>query len=522
MNTAVSTAVGAAVTGHVTTSGGTTRTRWWRRPGVRVFAVVYLIAAALLTSNVVRETYLALAVAERGTVRVDDYVELHPDLFSIVGRGSYINSNPGASFLGAVPLVMARPGLAALYAVKPALRAPKPPTAYDDPRPNRTRFMNAMRAKGLDVHLALAAFITQLGLMAPLTALSAVLVMRWMTAVLGDVQRAERLALLYALATPILFRTAFLNQNLLLTHAMLAMWLLLVWPGQSPRAPGRDRRWMLVGALLGLGMLLDYSAAPLAIAFGVWALVDGWQAGGVRSAFTRGALTVAGSVPGVLALLGYQQVAFGSPWFPAQRYMPPTEYSVIGWNGMTLPTLDLLWQNTFGTAFGLFAFCPFLLLAVYGSWKRAAWVSRSTLWAIWGVSFALWLFNSANRFSYMQFNTGVRYMVPLVPLLFTLCVSAFRDAPRWIVRVLVGASVLISAAVSMTRENVVEALTLTAQQGPTLPMLLVLRKTAAAYAPWLTGAGVQPLGAITVLGVLLVAWGVWRLGAPGTAEPTAS
>ena len=116
---------------------------------VRIFLTVYILYGAFLTSNVVRETYLAMAIGDRLSVRVAPLVGLHPDLFDIAGRGAYINSNPGASMLGAIPYAASRPLVAGLFALKPGLAAPKPPAAYDDPRPNRTRLMNEMRARGL-------------------------------------------------------------------------------------------------------------------------------------------------------------------------------------------------------------------------------------------------------------------------------------------------------------------------------------------------------------------------------------
>ncbi len=450
----------------------------------RLFLTVWLVYAAFLTTNVVRETYLAVALGGDYTVRVDRYLGLHPDLFEIPGRGGYINSNPGASLLGAAPYLLARPVIAALFAWRPALGAPKPPTSYDDPRPNRTNFMNEMRARGLDVRLALAALAIGAGLMASLGALLAVVLFRYLVAGgIGD-RTATWLALLYAFGTPVFFRSAFLNQNVLLAHLVLLAWVTLTWPGQRP-----SRRWFVAGVLLGLGLLMDYSAAPLCAVFGAWAMVDGWRRGGPRGMLHDAGLCLAGAVGPVVLLLGYQWLAFGVPWYPAQRYMPATEFSVRGWNGMTVPTVDLLWRNLFDLRYGLFAFCPMLIAALAAPLVRrrpAGPSGEEMVVAIVAVA-ALWLFSSANQFASLQWNTGVRYMVPAVPLLFLLLVPVLRTAPRAVVAVLVVPTVIVSLAVAMMREDVPTSLSLLATTGPTLPILLVLRKTAAAYAPFLSG-----------------------------------
>lgn len=486
-------------------TGRRLRTAWC------VFLTVWIVYAAHLTSNVVRETYLALAMAERFTVRVDPYLGLHPDLFEIPGRGGYINSNPGASMLGAVPLLVTRPLTSALYAAKPSLVAPKPPTTYDDPRPNRTRFMNEMRTRGLDVKLAIAAFITQVGLMAPLGALAAVLVFSYLRGHLGDEPRAMWLALLYAFGTPLFFRSAFLNQNALLAHAVLGAWILLTRVGAGPTSATRDRDWFVTGVLWGAGIVLDYSAAPLALVFGLWSLVDGWQATGLTGALRRGTLCLLGALPMLGVLLLYQDAAFGVPWFPAQRYMPATEFSVKGWNGMSWPTLDLLWRNVLDVRYGLFAFSPLLVLAIAAPFVKGFTVSRTAVMSALAAFAALWLFNSANQFANLQWNTGVRYMVPVASVCYLLAVPVLLRLPRAVQFALVAITLLISWTVAMFREDVVTSIRLLVAEGPTLPLLIVLRKTASAYAPWLAGGG-QPLGVLCVAMVCGVVWLGWRWG----------
>ncbi len=491
------------------------------RRNLRLFVTVWLVYGAFLTTNVVRETYLAVAIAEDQSVRVDRFLGLHPDLFEIRGRGGYINSNPGASILGAVPWLAAQPVIGALFAWKPALAAPKPPTTYDDPRPNRTTFMNEMRVRGLDVRLALAAMVIQLGLMAPLGALMVVLLHRYLLARGHTGRDALGLSLLYAFATPLLFRSAFLNQNALLAHAVLAAWLLLTWPRDMSATPGAGGRWWWVGVLLGGGILLDYSAAPLAVVFGCWALYEGWRERGALGALARATMYTVGAAGPIALLLGYQWLAFGVPWFPAQRYMPATDLSVHGWNGVTLPSVDLLWRNLADPRYGLFAFCPLLLLAVaaYWTWRRERDGARSSLVVTVVASLGLWVFSSANQFAALQWNTGVRYLVPLVPLLFLAAIPGWLAAPRWLRWTFAIPTLVVSFAVAMMREDVPTSLALLMERGPVLPLLVVLEKTAAAYAPWLASAGLQPLGVLAVILLAGLTYMVWSVG--GDRRPNA-
>ena len=514
------------VTGHApgayappaTTAYRPPRERWWNSVAARLFLTVWIVYVLHFATNVVRETYLAISLGERFSVRVDEYLGLHPDLFEIEGRGAYINNNPGASMLGAIPYAIAHPVIAAVLRANPALTAPKPPGEYDDPRPNRSRFMNEARARGLDVKLALAAAVMHTGLMAPLGALAAVVVFGFFRARLRDDGLAVGIALVYAFATPIFFRSAFLNQNAILAHCVLFAFVALVgtrnWGtasdhGVEAHSAIPDSRAFLAGALLGLGVLNDYSGVPLVLAFGVWILAEGWRAGGARAAIRSGVMFSLGGVGPLVLLLAYQWAAFGNPLYPAQRYMPPTRFSVHGWNGMTLPTFDLLWRNLFDPRYGLFAFCPLLIAGLAAPFVRRDETSpsRSALWLILGSSAALWLFNSANQFANLQWNTGVRYMVPAGVLLFFAALPVLRRLPAAVSATLVVMSVVTSWSTAMARESVPVSLARIFTSGFELPWLEVLEKTAATYAPFLEH-GTSPIPLFVLTGAVL--WLLWR------------
>ena len=480
----------------------------------RLFLTVWLVYSAFATTNVVRETYLAISLGTRASVRVDEYLGLHPDLFEIPGRGSFINSNPGASLTGAIPYaVLVRPAIALAVKLKPEIAQPKPPATYDDPRPNRTKFMNAARARGLDVVLGLAALGTAVTVMAPLGALATLLMFLFLAERLREPGRALAWSLIFAFATPMLFRAAFLNQNAIVAHLVFAAWILKVGltPAQHDAAPS-VMTLASIGLLLGFAIVCDYSGIPLAVVFGLWILSEAWRRGGVMGAMREGAIYSIGAVVSLSILLAYQWIAFGHPIWPAQRYMPATEFSVRGWFGFTFPSLDLLWRNLLDLRYGLFAFCPLLIAALAAPFVKArGWApSRRELGWIYFAFVALLLFSSANQFANLQWNTGVRYMVPVVPLLFVAAIPVLEAMPRVGRWTLVALSLVITLAVSMTREDIPTALRMIAGEGPTLPVLIVMRKMSSGYDINLPPATFG-LIAFLITVVLVLLWRpVWR------------
>jgi hypothetical protein len=138
---------------------------------------------------------------------------------------------------------------------------------------------------------------------------------------------------------------------------------------------------------------------------------------------------------------------------------------------------------------------------------RERFLSGSELALAFGASAALWLFSSANQFAALQWNTGVRYLVPAVPLLFVALVPVLLRLPaaaRWL---LILPTLIVSWCVAMTREDVPTALVRVFIGGFELPFLTVIGKTAAAYAPFLEGRP-SPLPLFAVAGAVL--WLVWR------------
>src|SRR5204863_9587866 len=111
------------------------------------------------STNIVREIYPALSLGDRLSFNVSEYVGLHPDIFEVPGHGAYINNNPGASILGAVPYLFARPVIDFVVQQTQMRRALTPGQipAYDSIYPLAREFFVKAYQRGLDVKFGLAA-----------------------------------------------------------------------------------------------------------------------------------------------------------------------------------------------------------------------------------------------------------------------------------------------------------------------------------------------------------------------------
>jgi hypothetical protein len=387
---------------------------------IRVFLTSCLLYTLFWTPWIVREHLPAIALAESGSLNVERYLGWTPDIFPGPRGGAYINNNPGASLTGAVPLLLLRPILIRVDEWNQRLPR-RPYQGQDDP------IMARMAAEGRTFYFLLVAFITVALVMAPVTALAvAFLYVRAREAGLCAAQAAA-VSLLCGLGTPLLFRTGHLNHNLLAGDAGFIA-LLLLWNPQDK--PLRLSRVSVAGLLSGYAVLCDYSGVVIVatVALYVWLRSSRYSATRRRNAISF----LVGLIPGIAALLIYQHWAFGSSYLPSQHYMTPTAPTSHGYRGFTWPSPALLWANFFDPRFGLFPYCPALLLAGLAPFvTRARRRLPSREMGVILIYFLLLvLFCAANQYSWLQPSTGFRYLVPTVPVLALVAIQGAQLLPR--------------------------------------------------------------------------------------------
>jgi hypothetical protein len=224
---------------------------------------------------------------------------------------------------------------------------------------------------------------------------------------------------------------------------------------------------------------------------------------------------VAGLVPPVAFLLFSQWAMYGHPLYPGQHWMPNQNvYVQEGMRGFTPPDPDLFLQNLFNPAYGLYAWGPVLLLAlVPARWYRepSLVLPRFERRFVLITSIVLLVFVSSNQYARLQFNSGFRYLLPLVPFLM------LAIADHWIrlsarVRTAIAAIAIAHGwVITVFREEPIgQAWRLLFTEGPQLPWYRVLGMTASPENPWLHTWWVPTC--VLAAALALVA-GIWRYGA---------
>ena len=468
------------------------------RTAFRLFLTCWLVYALHFATNTVREIYLGLAIGDHLSFRVDEYGGLHHDLFESPGRGWHIGNNPGASMLGAVPYAFARPVIDRVVARVNQSRAAsglKEPPAYNSPwSPARKFYAEAWR-RGLDVKFGLGAFVMHAFCMAPLSALSAVLMFLLLRRFLGDESRALWFSLLYAFGTPLFFRTGYLNQNMLVGHCILGSFAALTL------LEGR-RAALIAGFLGGFSLLLDYSGAVALACLFLYAALHG------RRHVLPFALAAA---PPILLLWFYQWASFGHPFYPGQHYMPPVEWIDRGYKGVAGPQLELAWMLAFDYRFGIFATCPLLLAGAAAPFLRQTLLTKRQIWFLSLFFVLFWVFFSSVNYTRLQYNTGVRYMAPMIPVLFLPTAAVLSRLSRPWLYFLSVAAVAQAWCMAMYRDverglGVLDPILHVFLGGLQLPALTTLARMNLGLEALANGVSPLPLFALT--GALI--YGIWR------------
>jgi hypothetical protein len=467
-------------------SGASIPPRSWKW---RVFFTCWLVYSFFWTPFLIREHFPALALVERGTLNVERYVGWTDDIFAGPTGGAFINNNPGASLTGAIPLLAFRP----LLREVDGRRWTHPQPVHEDSE----LFWRALR-EGRAVYFLLVEFLTVALVMAPVTAGAiALLCARLIQAGIAGMQAAAA-ALVCGLATPILYRTAYLNHNLLVTDAGFAA-LLLIWDPHGRSLTVRNA--VLAGLLAGYAVLCDFSGLVVLAVASLYVWLRGGETAGVGRWRLLASYSAA-AAPAIAALLLYQAWAFGSFYRPSQDYMAPTAPTVHGYRGFDWPSPSLMWANFFDPRFGLFAYCPALLLAFAALFlKRVPYrVPRREMWILLMYFAAFVLFCGANRYSWLQPLTGFRYLVPIVPALALLAIQAAQALPRkvrWLILLATAAQSFVMAAAH--ENNLADSVSTFWRRRGALLWMIRLREAGLTVGPifWLAAwAGIAVLSAL--------------------------
>jgi hypothetical protein len=485
----------------------------------RIFLTSWLLFGAMFATNVVREHYPALTLVEDGSYRLDRYHELHSDIFEHDGHW-YINNNVGTSVIAAGPLLLFKPVLRMLDERSQealARSGGQVDTSFDTKYPNRERFYRLVRQNGWELKFGAVAAITAVLLMAPLSALFVLLVFDFLSDRGVGRGRAAALALLFGFGTPVLFRTAHLNHNMMVMYATVGAFLVLVprdrLDGMLPRAGGG--RHFAAGLLGGAAVMCDFSGAvPLAWLF-AWTVF-----GALRSRRADPAFFAAGAAIPILVQLHSQWASFGDWIHPPQTWMAQANFTDRGYQGFDWPAIDLFLDNLVEPRWGLFVFGPLLLIGLVPPRRGDASAPlpfRAWAWSM-AFAFTFMLFAAANQYGRMQWNTGIRYLMPVVPFFFLAAANHLARMRGAVLALLGGAAVIHGWVVSMRRivtldrdpvPGVLEDWRRFLTEGPRIPWLDVLSRTA-------TGRGRIPEGSVihlaVIAGCLLLVLLLWWVG----------
>ena len=494
----------------------------------RLFVTCWIVYVLHFATNIVREIYPALAIGDHFSFRVDEYANMHPDLFEKAGYGWHIGNNPGASMVAAIPYALARPVIDPIVRRVQQARAASgqtEPPSFGSPWPMARQFYAEAWRRGFDVKFGLGALVMQAFCMAPSSALGVVVMFFVLRQLSGSDTTALWLSLLYAFGTPVFLRTGYLNQNMMLGHIAFMGFVAMWNPGDLLRWSARTR-YVLGGVAGGTALLFDYTGAVMLLGLFVYGIGKRARAVSVRDAARHAGWFALGTVPPILLLWFYQWRAFGHPFYPGQHWMPPVEWIDRGYQGVGGPQAELLWALAFDHRFGLFVSAPILLFAL-----AAPFVARRTgrrlpafeLAALLGTAAALWVFFSGVNYTRLQFNTGIRYLAPTFPFLFVPAAVVLMRLPRPVVYFVSVAAVAQAWCLAMYRDvergslGVLEPVLQTFLGGFQLPVLTTLARVGGPLERYFPG-GVSPLPLFVLTAAIV--YGIWRWPPSTHREPS--
>jgi hypothetical protein len=363
--------------------------KFLRKPAPWVFLILFGSSAFFWHSrdwNTASRLMLTYALVDRGTVMITGLEVQTGDRAKF--RGEYYSDKlPGFAFLGSVPYAMSR-----LVFGMP-------------PHPLREPEARAHWAADYWVTLFTSGFFT---------ALTGSLLVFWARCLGCTAGRAALLGLAYGLSTP-----AYVYATLAYGHQTTAFALFasffLVWK-KGPRR--RPVLVFLAGSLAAMAAVVELSVGPVSAIVGLYVL---FQCLRRERRFDDLALFAVGAAIPTLLLLGYNQLAFGSPWEMGYFHHATRQFAEVhsARNPLGLVLPESFWRRLasllWGGHRGLFFYAPILLLTVPGWVALLARRCYSVVVVTLLVVAAVLLVNVFYPEWTGGWSTGPRLLVPLLP-----------------------------------------------------------------------------------------------------------
>jgi len=365
-----------------------------------LLALLALVSFACLSpqnpdnAQVVTRLALTLSMLDRGTLNIDPWADRTVDKAAFENH-FYADKVPGHPLLALPAVALAK----AVFTVTGADLDITKPEVF-----SRYAWWATVGTNGLLSALAVAALFTtalRLGAGKP-GALFGAIVLGFGSPFFG-------------------WSTAFFAHTVSASLLLFAFALVLRDPAFEPPQTASPTRPLVgalgLGLLLGLIVIVDLTSAPMAVVTGLVALFPNRRHGG--SHFRRQlAGMVLGGLLGVLPLLIYNWLIFGSPFKLGYSSVVGFEGMQQGFFGITVPNPAVALELVFGSYRGLVPLAPVLLLVPFG-WFRMARTPPTRLAltvVLAAASIYLWI-NSSYVYWNGGWSTGPRHLVPMLPFL---------------------------------------------------------------------------------------------------------
>jgi hypothetical protein len=330
---------------------------------------------------------LVYAIADQGTIRIDDYHRNTIDKALFEGH-YYTEKSIGPSIV-ALPTYIVFRTVSVLTGI----------TERPEPAGDGWGYPRRYHAMAL----TLVTFVT----VAIPSAAAAVVLYAFLRRRVSP-QVAFLIMLAYGLGTIAFpYSSEFYSHQLAASSMFAAFFLLWRIVVEGARPAGA---W-LAGALMGLAVITEYVTVVLALLILAWVLFEGHG----RSILAR---VIAAAIPWGLLLAGYNLAAFGTPLPVGYAYTVHfSDVHIQGFMGLTMPRWDRLYGITFSPYRGLFFLSPFLMLAGYGFYLMWRVHQHALVLLLAGITVSLLLYNA----SYVMWTGGVavgaRHLIPMLPFL---------------------------------------------------------------------------------------------------------